>query len=598
MPAASGRPPADPRTRRRRATVCLVLGAVLAAGLLVFIGTYNENLGTAVFPFPRDEIPFVGLLVLPPTLLALHGWTRRRQLRKSDAMASRGRRLARAVVLLAVSAAITFAAVLAAWAASFWLAERRNWSRAEAMQFSGAYHDYFMFASDAQDWWIKEDVVLGVAPLERHKSEARDRFDDLKFAEASRAQEASSLKYYLQDSLAQGRHRAEAGALFEERAYQEALREPTASSMRGYLSDLDGLKLEGKHRAEAEARLDDLAYQEALKAQTAAALRAYRKEMAKGRHQAEAGEALRALYQEARKRYMAQAEGSDPQAIAGMNAILTALAEKDEPRVPLCFLPVAGLDGDSIERAIANVTGSTRVQPVGPAFTAEKNTARQQELTNVMRAALAKLVGADLMDLQPGTIDEAGPRFLVRYKVKASGSIYSPESQKGLPLKERTIYPGIEIDMDFTAQVPGPELTPENDPEKGYRYFIAAQPAPDFEVWTTEGQEPQAEAVYDQMGATAFQDFEERLLGAYAKAFWAEEQKHRLYQASMGLRGDDLGLIRQLDPKLGLFTPDGKPTEAFQTFAVEHNVWAAQNTAFIEEMRAPEKARAYVKAHL
>ena len=73
----------------------------------------------------------------------------------------------------------------------------------------------------------------------------------------------------------------------------------------------------------------------------------------------------------------------------------------------------------------------------------------------------------------------------------------------------------------------------------------------------------------------------------------SEEDKHRLYQAA-GMTKDNALMARVLR-KVGL--GDGTGSD-HQTFIKEHFAWAMKNLEFIQSVNTPEKARAYVDAHI
>lgn len=75
----------------------------------------------------------------------------------------------------------------------------------------------------------------------------------------------------------------------------------------------------------------------------------------------------------------------------------------------------------------------------------------------------------------------------------------------------------------------------------------------------------------------------------------SEDDKHKLYQAA-GTTGD-AELIRRVSVKIGLMDEDYTPGANYQAFLSEHFEWATRNTAFIQSINTPEKARAYVNAH-
>ena len=76
----------------------------------------------------------------------------------------------------------------------------------------------------------------------------------------------------------------------------------------------------------------------------------------------------------------------------------------------------------------------------------------------------------------------------------------------------------------------------------------------------------------------------------------SDDDKHKLYQAA-GMTGD-AELIRRVSIKIGLMGEDYTPGDNYQSFVSEHFEWATRNTAFIQSIGTPEKARAYVNAHM
>ena len=76
----------------------------------------------------------------------------------------------------------------------------------------------------------------------------------------------------------------------------------------------------------------------------------------------------------------------------------------------------------------------------------------------------------------------------------------------------------------------------------------------------------------------------------------SDDDKHKLYQAA-GMTGD-AELIRRVSIKIGLMGEDYTPGDNYQSFVAEHVDWALKNTDFINSINTPEKARAYLNAHM
>src|SRR5690349_14200751 len=76
----------------------------------------------------------------------------------------------------------------------------------------------------------------------------------------------------------------------------------------------------------------------------------------------------------------------------------------------------------------------------------------------------------------------------------------------------------------------------------------------------------------------------------------SDDDKHKLYQAA-GMTGD-AELIRRVSIKIGLMDEDYTPGENYQSFIAEHVDWALRNNDFINSVNTPDKARAYINAHM
>jgi hypothetical protein len=73
----------------------------------------------------------------------------------------------------------------------------------------------------------------------------------------------------------------------------------------------------------------------------------------------------------------------------------------------------------------------------------------------------------------------------------------------------------------------------------------------------------------------------------------SDSDRHKLYQAAGVTK--DTALIIQVMRKVGL--GDGTGAD-HQQFIREHMAWAMKNTEFVRSINTPEKARAYVDAHI
>lgn len=275
-----------------------------------------------------------------------------------------------------------------------------------------------------------------------------------------------------------------------------------------------------EHAPLALERLDDASFEKVRESHRAASFREYLRDWPKGRNRDAARERLRELYRAATERYRKQVAGpgTSPEAVQGMLALLEHLRKEDPvtATVPICFLPVAGLEGGKIEELVSALTGSKKVHPVEPAFTAEANKRRNGLVVGYIDRALKRVLG-DLFVPQwwsPSAVRDR-PRFLVHYEVRATGRAYGVTSEESLPPAERNQYVGIAIEFDFTIQVPEGDQPLTDDPDQGHRFGFVARPAPNFSVAGAQSPEVFARKVYDRMAETAFDEFTRKLAEAY-----------------------------------------------------------------------------------
>ena len=60
----------------------------------------------------------------------------------------------------------------------------------------------------------------------------------------------------------------------------------------------------------------------------------------------------------------------------------------------------------------------------------------------------------------------------------------------------------------------------------------------------------------------------------------------------------DAEVVQKVVKKLGLFKANGTPADGYPQFIRDHVSWGMNNADFITSINTPEKARAYVDAHL
>jgi len=75
----------------------------------------------------------------------------------------------------------------------------------------------------------------------------------------------------------------------------------------------------------------------------------------------------------------------------------------------------------------------------------------------------------------------------------------------------------------------------------------------------------------------------------------SDDDKHKLLQAA-GMANDS-ELLQKVLRKLGFITDSGV-SDDYAQFIKDHAAWGSRNVAFVNSIRKPEAARAYVNAHI
>lgn len=76
----------------------------------------------------------------------------------------------------------------------------------------------------------------------------------------------------------------------------------------------------------------------------------------------------------------------------------------------------------------------------------------------------------------------------------------------------------------------------------------------------------------------------------------SDDDKHKLFHAAGA--ANDVALMQKVLTRLGLFKADGSPSDDYSEFVRNHISWLLKNSDFTRTIDTPEKARAYVDAHI
>ena len=76
----------------------------------------------------------------------------------------------------------------------------------------------------------------------------------------------------------------------------------------------------------------------------------------------------------------------------------------------------------------------------------------------------------------------------------------------------------------------------------------------------------------------------------------SDDDKHKLFQAATMTQ--DAEIFQRVMKKLGLMDASGTNTREHEQFVTDHFTWAMKNLSFIQSINTPDKAKAYVEAHI
>ncbi len=219
---------------------------------------------------------------------------------------------------------------------------------------------------------------------------------------------------------------------------------------------------------------------------TATAYRTYLADEHNVLYRERARAATKALYDKHIQEYSASA--GHLRGVSAFVEVLRYLRERDLYEIPVAF------ERRSNVRNL-RTPGMSRIIPIEPSFTVDKNRDREEQVISRIKQTLGRFFPADIATAEPWERQE-GPKVVVAYTYSNKpNSFYYPESEQFLPEGQRTWYYGIEIDWRLAVYVPG--RTPPV-----YTFHLRSEPAPHFTT-TSVG----ADAVYDKMALTAFDDF-------------------------------------------------------------------------------------------
>jgi hypothetical protein len=137
------------------------------------------------------------------------------------------------------------------------------------------------------------------------------------------------------------------------------------------------------------------------------------------------------------------------------------------------------------------------------------NQTREARILQKISESFGKVIPGDILQFSVGQGSPDETKFVVRYKIRATGDMYYPVVQEKRPAEIRDWYTGIGFDWGFSVAVPD-ELSSR------FQFSLKSEPAELFNVAYAKSASDSSElvptAVYGAMADSAFDDFGAQLL--------------------------------------------------------------------------------------
>lgn len=227
-------------------------------------------------------------------------------------------------------------------------------------------------------------------------------------------------------------------------------------------------------------------FQIAKRINTATSYREYLEEKRNLVYRENARSEIKGLYDYYIKKYMENSYGV--KGAKYFKDVLIYLRDKELYTIEMVFVPSSELQ---------DISDRYYVKPVTPYFTSEMNAQRQNLVINTVKSSLNKIFPTDIVAISSSdSPSREFPRFTVIYSYKnKKESIYYPTKEENLPIKQRNLYYGIEIEWNF-------EISIKTSPNPIYSFSLHSEPAIQFSSETSNTDD-----VYSSMALSAFNDF-------------------------------------------------------------------------------------------
>lgn len=147
-----------------------------------------------------------------------------------------------------------------------------------------------------------------------------------------------------------------------------------------------------------------------------------------------------------------------------------------------------------------------KISTAKSAFTAEKNIARQDEITRLITQAFGTIVPENVLVFADKKPRRSYAEVHIKCTIFTSGGLYYWRSQEQLPEIERDYFEGVSVQwlcQFLMNEKVADEFTLSSNPENVLTIMLSAE---------YQGAIPTAHAIFDEMAASAFRDFRTALI--------------------------------------------------------------------------------------
>jgi hypothetical protein len=275
----------------------------------------------------------------------------------------------------------------------------------------------------------------------------------------------------------------------------------------------DAYMKHGSHQSEVRSQLiPRIIFAEAQRAGTVTALRNFVRDNPNSRYAVEAGALIRERFEQARLKFLTQANDEDASMLGFVTNLLRWQEQHDSPTVHVRFNAPSA---ESLTRADQGLNTSfpqrqgRSIAPLSPDFTPEASRPHESSVTSALQRGFAAILPDDVMRLEhrdriampDQPLDPGHAGIDVSYSVRPSGPIYMSSA------KQRT-FVGLHLDFNVSMHIP--------DSPTSYSFNLSVEPPEDSTVSQWIAADTSHGDIYGAISQRAF----ERLSARMAEVFF------------------------------------------------------------------------------